>query len=132
MPAHNPPPVRLTDVSHAKCKGAPHECDTWTVFTHVRIIPRLSELTLTVLRDVRTGQEVISPRIYESPYPAIVMIEEDYECFQRFETYDTDPFRIVEKGFVALKVKGLPDAKVPVHLVSPAQCHAHELGYAVV
>ena len=125
MPAHNPSFILLFDLTKATLEGKPY-LTPWTVFVRVKLISNGGDFTAIVLKDYFTGEEVIAPLRNSSAYPKIVTVEEDFSIFQRFETYDTDPLRPVEKGFVAVKVDGVPDAKIPVHLVSPAHRHAHD------
>lgn len=133
MPAHNTPSfILLHDLTGATHNGKPYSIG-WTVFVKVGLAPkRQGDFTAVILKNHFTGEEVAAPIRNIGAYPKIVMIEEEYSFFQRHETYDTEPQRLVEDGFVALKVEGVPDAKIPAHLVSPATCHTHQIGYAVV
>lgn len=127
VPARNPPLILLHDLSGATLDGMPYRT-SWTVFTMVRVDGRRGDFTAVVLRDRFTGQEVIAPLRCTSTYPAVVMILEDYGIFQRFETYDTDPLRPVEKGFVAIRLEGHPDARIPAGLAVPSRhaCDAQD------
>lgn len=86
-----------------------------------------------MLKDLDTGAEVTVPRIFMEPYPKIALITKECDPLriQIFETRDTDPDRAVGIGFVALKIDGFPDAKVPADSAEPAQCHAYEKQLAV-
>ena len=122
MPAHNSPLILLHNLVGAIHDGKPYRTP-WTVFTIVRIDGQKGDFTAAILKDHSTGEEVVAPLRNSCAYPTIVMIQEDYGIFQRFETYDTDPLRPVEKGFVAIRLEGHPDAMIPAELAIPAERH---------
>ena len=128
VPAHNPPLILLHNLAGATRDGKPYRT-AWTVFTIIRIDGQRDNFTAAVFRDHFTGEEVVALLRNSCAYPAVVMIQEDYGIFQRFETYDTDPLRPVEKGFVAIRLEGYPDAMIPAELAIPAEhhvCDAHD------
>jgi hypothetical protein len=126
VPAHEESLIYLRELSGATSQGLPFSIP-WAVFIKVRTLPRPGDFTAIVLKSYFTGEEVIAPLRYSSPYPSIVRILEDFALYQRYETYDTDPLRPVQSGFVALAVEGIPDAMIPAHLVEPADRHAHDV-----